>query len=74
MATFSIMRAVSMMDSEKVTRLPSVSQVEDLNLITPLSSMNVTPNEDEVHFDRIFCTSFAFFIRSNKVNKQTNIF
>lgn len=32
----------------KVNKWPSVSHGEDLNLITPLSSMNVTPNEQDV--------------------------
>lgn len=40
--------ATTMMSDGKVSKLPSVSQGEDLNLITPLSSMNVTPNEQDV--------------------------
>lgn len=40
---------ISAMSNENVGRLPSVSQLEDLNLITPLSSMNVTPTEQEVN-------------------------
>lgn len=40
--------ATSMVADGKASKLPSVSQGEDLNLITPLSSMNVTPNEQEV--------------------------
>lgn len=38
----------SMMADGKVSKLPMVSQAEDLNSITPLSSMNVTPNEQDV--------------------------
>lgn len=38
----------SMMADGKASKLPFISQGEDLNLITPLSSMNVTPNEQDV--------------------------
>lgn len=40
--------ATSMMADGKVNKLRTVSQGEDLNLITPLSSMNVTPTEQDV--------------------------
>lgn len=49
MRTIEKTNILSAVCNENVGRLPSVSQVEDLNLITPLSSMNVTPTEQEVH-------------------------
>lgn len=51
LAQISIMLAVEKANATsdwKVSKLPTVSQGEDLNLITPLSSMNVTPNEQDV--------------------------
>lgn len=54
----AVERTTSVMADGKVSELPSVSQGEDLNLITPLSSMNVTPNEQDVIYK--FCIYFVY--------------
>lgn len=57
------MRAVERTSgNEKVGHLPPAGQVDDLNLITPLSSMNVTPDEQEVNHNKMDAPfGFCFF-------------
>lgn len=77
---FSIMRtigstnAIPMLANGQNAVLPPTGQIGELNLITPASSMNVTPTETEVSLFAIFFLTFDSILHTVQLHLRHSIY
>lgn len=62
MRTIESTNIASILANGKVADGGNAGHIHDLNLITPMSSMNVTPTEPEVNISTYFLISDFFFL------------
>lgn len=69
MRTIESTNIASILANGKVADGGNAGQIHDLNLITPMSSMNVTPTEPEVNISTYFSIlDYFFFFLFTKSN------